>query len=55
VNRPGEHRRFTARYHALVMAALSGEVVIRAIGRTIQDHFAKRIRDACKADLPRPA
>jgi hypothetical protein len=37
------------------MAALSGEVVIRAIGRTIQDHFAKRIRDACKADLPRPA
>jgi hypothetical protein len=33
------------------MAALSGEVVVRATGRTIQEHFAERIRDACKADF----
>jgi CubicO group peptidase (beta-lactamase class C family) len=38
-------------YHALVMAVLSGEVVVRATGRTIQEHFAERIRDACKADF----
>lgn len=38
-------------YHALVMAALSGEVVVRATGRTIQQHFAERVRDACKVDL----
>ena len=38
-------------YHALVMAALSGEVVVRATGRTVQDLFAERIRDAYKADF----
>lgn len=37
--------------HALVMAALSVEVVVRVTGRTIQKHFAERIRDACKADF----
>lgn len=38
-------------YHALVMAALSGEVVVRATGRTIQEHFAERIRGACDVDF----
>jgi CubicO group peptidase (beta-lactamase class C family) len=38
-------------YHALVLAALSGEVVVRTTGRTIQDHFAERIRDARKVDF----
>ena len=32
-------------YHALVMAALSGEVVRRATGRTVQEHFTERVRD----------
>jgi hypothetical protein len=41
--------------HALVMvAALSGEVVVRATGRTIQEHFAERIRDASKAMFTSP-
>jgi CubicO group peptidase (beta-lactamase class C family) len=38
-------------YHALVLAALSGEVVVRVTGRTIQEHFAERIRDAHKVDF----
>lgn len=38
-------------YHALVMAALSGEVVRRATGRTIQEVFTKRVRDAYAVDF----
>ena len=38
-------------YHALVMAALSGEVVRRATGRTVQDHFAERLQAPFKLDL----
>lgn len=38
-------------YHALVLAALSGEVVVRVTGSTIQQHFAERIRDARKVDF----
>ncbi|OKI03474.1 EstA family serine hydrolase [Streptomyces sp. CB02923] len=38
-------------YHALVIAALSGEVVRRATGRTIQEHFAERIRDPYGVDF----
>jgi CubicO group peptidase (beta-lactamase class C family) len=38
-------------YHALVMSALSGEVVRRATGRTIQEHFAERVRDAYSVDF----
>ncbi|GAA3548323.1 serine hydrolase domain-containing protein [Amycolatopsis ultiminotia] len=38
-------------YHALVIAALSGEVVRRVTGRTIQEHFAERIRDAYRVDF----
>ncbi|MFD9963565.1 serine hydrolase domain-containing protein [Amycolatopsis sp. NPDC058986] len=38
-------------YHALVIAALSGEVVRRATGRTIQEHFAERIRDPYTVDF----
>ncbi len=38
-------------YHALVMGALSGEVVRRATGRTVQDHFAERLRAPFKLDL----
>ena len=38
-------------YHALVMGALSGEVVFRATGRTIQEHFAERVRDAYGVDF----
>jgi CubicO group peptidase (beta-lactamase class C family) len=30
-------------YHALLIAALSGEVIRRASGRTVQEHFAERI------------
>jgi CubicO group peptidase (beta-lactamase class C family) len=45
--RPGT----TFGYHALVMAALSGEVVFRVTGSTIQRHFAERIRDARKVDF----
>jgi CubicO group peptidase (beta-lactamase class C family) len=38
-------------YHALVMAALSGEMVRRATGATIQEHFAERIRDPYAVDF----
>jgi CubicO group peptidase (beta-lactamase class C family) len=38
-------------YHALVMGALSGEVVVRATGRTVQQHFAERVRDARAVDF----
>ncbi|MCB5910578.1 serine hydrolase domain-containing protein [Streptomyces pinistramenti] len=38
-------------YHALVISALSGEVVRRATGRTIQEHFAARVRDARAVDV----
>ncbi|WP_269858093.1 serine hydrolase domain-containing protein [Streptomyces sp. RPT161] len=38
-------------YHALVIAALSGEVVRRVTGRSIQRHFAERVRDAFAVDF----
>jgi CubicO group peptidase (beta-lactamase class C family) len=38
-------------YHALVIAALSGEVVRRATGRSIQEHFAERVRDPHAVDF----
>ncbi|WP_338762724.1 serine hydrolase domain-containing protein [Nocardia vulneris] len=38
-------------YHALVMAALSGELVCRATGRTVQEHFAERLQAPLKLDL----
>ncbi|MFD7661861.1 serine hydrolase domain-containing protein [Streptomyces sp. NPDC059788] len=38
-------------YHALVIAALSGEVVRRATGRSVQEHFAERVRDAYGVDF----
>ncbi|MBS1086017.1 serine hydrolase domain-containing protein [Gluconobacter sphaericus] len=38
-------------YHALVIAALTGEVVFRATGWTIQEHFAFRIRTARDVDF----
>ncbi|KOT85367.1 beta-lactamase [Streptomyces rimosus subsp. pseudoverticillatus] len=38
-------------YHALVIAALTGEVVRRATGRTLQTHFAERIRDPYAVDF----
>ena len=38
-------------YHALVMGALAGEVISRATGRTVQEHFAERVRDAREVDF----
>jgi CubicO group peptidase (beta-lactamase class C family) len=38
-------------YHALVIAALSGEVVRRATGQTIAGHFAARVRDPHGVDF----
>ncbi|WP_216892673.1 serine hydrolase domain-containing protein [Nocardia alni] len=38
-------------YHALVMGALSGEVVRRATGQTVQSLFATHLRDPFKLDL----
>ncbi|MGN5377202.1 serine hydrolase domain-containing protein [Streptomyces lasalocidi] len=38
-------------YHALVMGALSGEVVRRATGHSVQDLFAGRVRDAYGVDF----
>ncbi|WP_026196765.1 EstA family serine hydrolase [Sciscionella marina] len=38
-------------YHALVAAALSGEVVRRATGRTVQQHFAERVREPYAVDF----
>ena len=38
-------------YHALVIAALTGEVVRRATGETIQQHFAERVRDPYAVDF----
>jgi CubicO group peptidase (beta-lactamase class C family) len=38
-------------YHALVMGALSGEVVRRATGRSVQELFAERMRDAYAVDF----
>jgi len=38
-------------YHALVMAALSGEVVRRATGQTVQNLFATHLRDPYQLDL----
>jgi CubicO group peptidase (beta-lactamase class C family) len=38
-------------YHALVMAALSGEVVRRAAGQTVHNLFATLLRDRYKLDL----
>ncbi|MFI0261166.1 serine hydrolase domain-containing protein [Streptomyces sp. NPDC017056] len=38
-------------YHALTIGALSGEVVCRATGRTLQEHFAERVRDAYAVDF----
>ncbi|WP_411139896.1 serine hydrolase domain-containing protein [Streptomyces sp. x-80] len=45
--RPGS----TFGYHALVIGALSGEVVRRATGRTIQEHFAERVRVPYAVDV----
>ena len=38
-------------YHALVIAALTGEVVRRVTGQTVQALFATRLRDPYKLDL----
>ncbi|WP_327064532.1 serine hydrolase domain-containing protein [Kitasatospora sp. NBC_01302] len=38
-------------YHALVMGALSGEVVRRATGCSVQELFAERVRDAYGVDF----
>ncbi|AEW99581.1 EstA family serine hydrolase [Streptantibioticus cattleyicolor] len=38
-------------YHALVAAALTGEVVRRATGRTVQELFAERVRDVYGVDF----
>lgn len=38
-------------YHALLIAALSGEVVWRVTGRSIQQIFAKRIAGPCDIDF----
>ncbi|WP_274911124.1 serine hydrolase domain-containing protein [Streptomyces sp. WZ-12] len=38
-------------YHALVMGALSGEVVRRATGRSVQELFAERIREPYGVDF----
>jgi len=38
-------------YHALVIAALSGEVVRRATGRGIQEHFTELVRDPRSVDF----
>jgi CubicO group peptidase (beta-lactamase class C family) len=38
-------------YHALVLAALSGEVVRRVTGQTVQSLFATRLRDPYQLDL----
>ncbi|GAA1987750.1 serine hydrolase domain-containing protein [Kitasatospora viridis] len=38
-------------YHALVMGALSAEVVRRATGRTVQQLFAERVRDRYGVDF----
>ncbi len=38
-------------YHALVMGALSGEVVRRATGETVRSLFAAHLRDPYKLDL----
>jgi CubicO group peptidase (beta-lactamase class C family) len=38
-------------YHALVIAALSGEVVRRVTNRTVQQHFAEHVRDAYAVDF----
>ncbi|MCG8917173.1 beta-lactamase family protein [Actinokineospora sp. PR83] len=45
--RPGR----AAGYHALVVAALSGEVVRRVTGRTVQEHFAERLQAPLELDL----
>ncbi|MFH8583897.1 serine hydrolase domain-containing protein [Streptomyces celluloflavus] len=45
--RPGS----TFGYHAMVIAALSGEVVRRSTGRTIQEHFAERVRVPYAVDV----
>ncbi|MEV6330999.1 serine hydrolase domain-containing protein [Streptomyces sp. NPDC051909] len=37
-------------YHALSFGALAGEVVLRATGRTVQDHYAERVREPYGAD-----
>jgi len=38
-------------YHALVVAALSGEVVRRVTGRSVQELFAERVREPYAADF----
>jgi CubicO group peptidase (beta-lactamase class C family) len=49
--RPYWRPRTAFGYHALVIAALSNEVVRRVTGRSIQEHFAERIRDAYSVDF----
>ncbi|GAA1019817.1 MULTISPECIES: serine hydrolase domain-containing protein [Amycolatopsis] len=38
-------------YHALVIGALSGEVVRRVTGRTLQENFADRVSGPCTVDF----
>lgn len=38
-------------YHALVIAALTGEVVFRVTGRSIQEHFAEAITQSLGVDI----
>ncbi|TWE11295.1 serine hydrolase domain-containing protein [Rudaeicoccus suwonensis] len=45
--RPGA----TSGYHALVMAALSGEVIRRVSGRSVQSLYAERLRDPLQLEL----
>lgn len=45
--RPGT----TFGYHALVIGALAGEVVRRVTGQSVQDLFAKRVRDPYAVDF----
>ncbi|MFF9194709.1 serine hydrolase domain-containing protein [Streptomyces sp. NPDC014779] len=37
-------------YHALTFGALVGEVVLRATGRTVQEHYVERVREPYGAD-----
>jgi CubicO group peptidase (beta-lactamase class C family) len=51
VQRPFWRPATASGYHALVMGALSAEVVRRATGESVQTLFAKRLRDPFKLDL----
>jgi CubicO group peptidase (beta-lactamase class C family) len=51
VQRPFWRPGAASGYHALVMAALSAEVVCRVTGTTVQALFAERLRDPYDLDL----